>query len=129
MNFDIRHISLIFIVWLVLSATALAAGYTVSGAPIPDANGLYVENGISDGVPSYSKGIWTMQREFAMGIFWIIRNGSDTFGDIIYINDATPDRPPNDGNWLAWGTGSPIPELRVSLLDPSMGVKNILLLE
>ena len=117
MKFGFRQIGLMLLVFLFLSGTALAANYTVSGAVnFPDANGLYVQNGSNDGVPSYTKGIWTLQREQIMGPVWIIRNGPDMFNDLIYVNWASGllDLPPNDNNWDEWNDGE-APELTITL--------------
>jgi hypothetical protein len=134
MKKDLRYISLMLFVLLLFPAMALSAEYTVSGAPTPAANGVYVQNGTSDGVPSYSKGDWVLQRSTIMGPVWIIRNGPATFDDIIYWNwpdwpDPSPDLPPNNRNWEIRETGTVIPELTIIGPDRSIGGRNLLLLE
>lgn len=136
MKLNFRQFFLLLTVFLFFSGTALAANYSVSGATNnPDANGLYVQDGTSDGVPKYTKGIWTLAREQPMGPAWIIRNGSDPFGDLIYINWAGgspgPNLPPNDGNWQEWQVGE-TPDLTITLAPsesiPSMSTWGILIL-
>lgn len=109
----------IFFILVPLSASA--AKYTVAGATMADANGLYVENGISDGVAKYTKGNWILAREQPMGAAWVIRNGPLTFDDIIYINWTFPagDLPPNNGNWGEW-QGEPVPGLTITLSSQSI---------
>lgn len=96
------------IIFILVPLSASAANYIVTGATMADANGLYVENGISDGVARYTKGNWILGRENPMGAAWVIRNGPRTYDDIIYINWTFPagDLPPNDGNWSEWQGGS-----------------------
>ena len=136
MKSGFRYMCLLLLVFLFLSGTALAANYLVSGAPNPDANGLYVQNGTSDGVPKYTKGSWTLAREVLMGPVWIIRNGSDPFADLVYVNwpdypAPSPDLPPNDGTWIAW-SGGDVPELIVTLSPaqsvPTLGTWGVLIM-
>lgn len=107
MNSILRHVCFIALAFLLLSGTAMAADYIVSGAAVAEANGMYVQNGVSDGVPRYTKGSWSLGREIIMGPVWVIRSGSG-FGDISYFNwyAPSPDLPPNDHNWERVGDGT-----------------------
>jgi hypothetical protein len=136
MKLNFRQLCLIVIVFLSCSGTALAANYIVSGATNnPDANGLYVQDGTSDGVPQYIKGIWTLAREQPMGPAWVIRNGSDPFNDMIYVNwpggSPGPSVPPSDGNWIEW-QGDPAPGLTITLAPsesiPSMNTWGVIIM-
>ena len=132
MKSGFRQVCLMLLVFLLFSGTALAANYIVSGATDGDANGLYVENGISDGVPKYTKGDWTLQREDWMGKGWFIRNGF-TMVPYSYINSPnSSDLPPNDGQWVQWdGDPVPVPDLTITLDPlsiPSLGTWGVLIM-
>ena len=119
MNFRLMFFGLLVYVLLLFPFTAKAADYIVAGASVTDTNGLYVEDGTSDGVSKYTMGGWTLAREQPMGAAWMIRNGPDTFNDLIYVNWTfpSPDLPPNDGNWAEWNGGGAAPSLTITISE------------
>jgi hypothetical protein len=130
MNSILRHVCFIAFAFLLLSGTASAADYIVSGAAVAEANGMYVQNGVSEGVPKYTKGAWTLGRELIMGQVWVIRSGPG-FGDISYFNwlFPSPDLPPNDHNWEQM-TGGTDTGLTITLASgiPSLGTWGVLIM-
>lgn len=125
MNLNFRHVCLMLLVFLFLSGTSWAANYIVSGAPNVNANGLYVEDGIWDDVPQYTKDLWNLRRIEMMGSHpWVIFPGGG-MAIIYYLNEADSVLPPNDGNWQDWiGERGTIQELTVTLDASSIPTLN-----
>ena len=95
-----RQVCLILLVFLVLSGTVWAANYIVSGAPNTDANGLYVQDGIFDDVPKYTKGYWTLERHYdGTEHSWLIFESSGGMVSSGYYNNDPSDLPPNNHQW------------------------------
>ena len=128
MKLDFRHICLIILVSLFLSGTAVAANYVVSGAPESDANGLYVENGTSDGVPKYTKGYWNLERQ-GSGWFIIYGEPGGMWAEIYRNDPNSSDVPPNDGNWEDFASGSiPMTIMLAPANIPSLGTWGALIM-
>jgi hypothetical protein len=131
MKLDFRHLFFTsLLVFLLVSETVLAGNYIVSGAPIPDANGLYVENGTSELTSKFTKGNWTLARTSFLGLGWGIFEGVwPPLSPMTYINAPNPsDLPPNDGMWRA---EVPIPGLIITLAPasiPSLSTWGILIM-
>tara|TARA_R110002110_G_scaffold409825_1_gene632468 strand:+ start:1283 stop:2194 length:912 start_codon:yes stop_codon:yes gene_type:complete len=93
--------------------------FYVYGAGTTEANGLYVRNGDSNGVPAYTMyvnkvGIYSLRRTAILGsIYWEIVTGDLTsFALVIYNKASTSSTPPLDG-WAVAGSGvSPAPIVR-----------------
>jgi hypothetical protein len=120
---SISHAGLILLICLLFPTTSLAANYIVAGAPSPNegANGLYVEDGTADGVPKYTKGTWTLNRQTGgMGDGWhIIDDSSWVFCNFLNTDNV----PPNDGNWeICFDAG--VPGLTVTLAEENIPTLN-----
>lgn len=129
MNLHIRPVCLIILVSLFLTGTALATDYVVAGAPNAGANGLYVEDGTSDGVAKYTKGDFTLERrDTGMDKLWII----SLSGSTAYSNSPNySPLPPNDGQWMESPSGDPVPGLTITLAPsniPSLGTWGALIM-
>jgi len=110
--------------YLVLEPRTAVRGYiattedsiNVYGAGTEEANGLYVRNGDSNGVPAYTMyvnkvGIYSLRRTAILGsIYWEIVTGDLTsFALVIYNKASNSSTPPLDGWAVAISGVSPAP--------------------
>ena len=117
--------------YLVLEPRTAARGYisttedsyNVYGAGIAEANGLYVRNGDSNGVPAYTMyvnkvGIYSLRQTDILGsIYWQIVTGDLTsFASVIYNKASTSSTPPIDG-WAVSGPSGAAPAPIVQALS------------